>query len=363
MTMHMADGSIAYVELYVTDAGLALDYFTRAFAFSALARADHPDRHSVLLASGSTRLVLTEPHGDGQVAEWLCAHGEGVHDIALYRSDLDYVIKRAQRAQLRVVPPRFDPTTETMHARVGGFGEVWHTLLQFRPPSDLPPGFNWQPLPLRSTPPDMPPILKSIDHIAICVPPAALDPTVAAYQLTFDMRIIDNQRVEVGGTATNSHVLRDRAGLTFVMLEPDPAEAAGQIDQFLTMNRAAGVQHLAFLTDDIIAAVRAYGARGVGFAPPPPAAYYEVLAERVADAPELAEVLADMRETGVLLDRDDDGALYQIFTTSPYERDTLFYELVERRGNEGFGTNNIVALFKAREADLLARSAPVSTAY
>src|SRR5262249_19334938 len=134
--------------------------------------------------------------------------------------------------------------------------------------------------------------------------------------------------------------------------------APGQVGQFLTMNRAAGVQHLAFLTNDIVAAVRQYSSRGVDFVPAPPAAYYQAVAERVVDVPELGGNLADLTETGVLVDRDVDGALYQIFTISPHERDTLFYELVERRGNKGFGTNNAGALVEAHQADLLARSAP-----
>ena len=209
-----------------------------------------------------------------------------------------------------------------------------------------------------TTPQPTPPALKRIDHIAICLPAGTLTSTVDAYQFVFDMGIIRAERTEVGDTATDSRVLRDATGLTFVMLEPDPTHAAGQIDQFLTMNRAPGVQHLAFLTDDIVAAVREYRARGVDFAPAPPAAYYRALAERVADAPELGANLADLKETGVLLDRDEDGALYQIFTTSTCERNTLFYEVVERRGSKGFGTNNIVALFEARAAELLAHSAP-----
>jgi 4-hydroxymandelate synthase len=356
MIRNSPDGAIAYVELYVTDAASALDYFTGAFAFTAVAYAEQLDRRSMLLASGSARIIVTEPRGAGAVAEWLAVHGDGACNIALYRCDLDRVTERARQAGVPVLPPCIDKATGARHAHVGGVGAVWHTLLQIQPDIDLPPGFNWQRV--RSIPQSAPPMLRQIDHIAICLPSGTLQSTVAAYQSIFDMQIIRTERTEVGDTATNSQVLRDATGLTFVMLEPDRAMAPGQIDQFLTMNRSAGVQHLAFLTDDVVSAVRQYGSRGVDFVPAPPATYYQGVAERVADAPELGGNLPDLEETGVLLDRDADGALYQIFTTSPHERDTLFYELVERRGNKGFGTNNIVALFEAREADLLARSAP-----
>jgi 4-hydroxymandelate synthase len=356
MMMNSHNSPIAYVELYVTDGSSMVDYFTRAFAFTALAHAEHLDRRSVLLGSGSARLIVTEPRGAGAVAEWLAVHGDGVCNIALYRADLDRVTERARQARVPVLPPSLDTVSGTAHAHVGGFGAVWHTLLQNQADSGLPPGFDWQPVRTSSQP--APPALKLIDHIAICLPAGTLESTVANYQSVFDMQIIHSERTELGDTATDSHVLRDATGLTFVMLEPDATRAAGQIDQFLEMNRAAGVQHLAFLTDDIVGAVRGYSARGVGFASTPPATYYQTLAERVADVPELRRNLAELRATGVLLDRDDDGAFYQIFTTSPHERDTLFYELVERRGSKGFGTNNIVALFEAREADLLARSVP-----
>jgi 4-hydroxymandelate synthase len=335
--------TVAYVELYVADAVRALEYLTGAFAFTARALAEHPDRYCVLLASGSARLIVTEPRGGGEVADWLAVHGDGVRDVALYRPDVDGVTERARQARLPVLRgPRLDGATGTRFARIGGFGSVRHTLVGVRPDAVLPPGFDWQLL--RTTPEPAPPALDLIDHLGVCLPAGALEPTAATYRFVFGMPIIRSKRVEVGDSGMNSRVLRDRAGLTYVMAEPDPAHARGHIDQFLASHGAAGVQHIAFLTDDIVAAVRGYGARGVGFVDPPPAAYYRALAQRVADAPELRRRLADLRATGVLADRDTDGALYQIFTTCPHERETLFYELVERRGSTGFGANNITEL-------------------
>jgi 4-hydroxyphenylpyruvate dioxygenase-like putative hemolysin len=121
MSMKFSDGSIAYVELYVADAVPALETFTGAFAFTARALAEHPDRYSVLLSRGSARLIVTEPRGGGAVAEWLAAHGDGVRDIALYRPDVGRVT-------------------------VDGVGAVQHTLLQTQADPHLPPGFCWQPL-------------------------------------------------------------------------------------------------------------------------------------------------------------------------------------------------------------------------
>jgi 4-hydroxymandelate synthase len=350
MTTNFPGGPIAYVELYVRDAVRALEFFAGAFAFTALALAELPDRYCVLLASGSVRVIITEPRGGSVVADWLGAHGDGVRDVALYRSDLGDVTERARQAGLPVLVSSGDDA-----ATIGGFGSVQHTLLRNQNDAALPPGFEWQPL--RSTTPEQGlPVLDLIDHLAVCLPAGTLEPTVATYQFVFDMQILSSERVLIGDTAMNSHVLRDDAGLTYVMVESDIAHGPGLVDQFLDTHHGAGVQHLAFRTDDIVAAVREYTARGVGFVPAPPATYYQALAQRVVDVPELRSKLADLEDTGVLLDRDRDGVLYQIFTTSPHEREALCYELLERQGSIGFCTNNMIAVSAAHESDLIGRS-------
>jgi 4-hydroxymandelate synthase len=318
MTMVLPDSSVGYVELYVVDAVRALEYFTGALTFTARALAEQPDRYSVLLASGSARLIVTEPRGGGAVADWLAVHGDGVRDIALYRPDLDGVIERARQAGLPVMlGPRRNGATGTRHARVGGVGSLCHRLLGVESNGDLPPGFDWQPLrTIADTIAEpAPPTLESIDHIAICLSAGTLDATVTTYQSVFAMRIIHSERVEMGNAAMNSVVLRDAAGLTFVMSEPDPAYL--QADQFLALHRTAGVQRVAFRSDDLIAAVRGFRARGAEFA-----------------------------QTGALAGRDHDGVLHQIFTSYPHERDALYYALVERRGSRG--TNDVTTSRCAR---------------
>ena len=303
--MDFFDGSVGYVELYVADAVRALEYFTGAFAFTARGLAEQPDRYSVLLASGSARLIVTEPRCGGAVADWLDAHGDGVRDIALYRPDLDGVIERARQAGLPVVlSPEPNAANGIRHARVGGVGSLRHTLLGARSNGDRPPGFDWQPLRAIASVELAPPDLESIDHVAICLPAGTLDETAAIYQSVFDMQIIDSARVEMGDAAMNSHVLRDATGLTLVMSEPDPAHP--QEGQFLATHRSAGVQQVAFLTDDLVAAVRAYRARGVECVGTPP-----------------------------VMGRDYDGPLYQTFTSYPHERDAVFYALIERHGCTG----------------------------
>jgi 4-hydroxymandelate synthase len=144
----------------------------------------------------------------------------------------------------------------------------------------------------------------------------------------------------------DSVVVRSSSGgITFTVLEQDLTRSAGQVEAFLARNGGPGVQHLAFLVDDIISAVYQFRGRGIKFLRTP-GSYYDMLAERL---PGIHQEIANLRAADVLADRDEWGYLLQLFTRSPYKRNTLFYELVQRRGARGFGSANIRALYEAVE--------------
>lgn len=138
-------------------------------------------------------------------------------------------------------------------------------------------------------------------------------------------------------------------GITFTLVAPDPAKNPGQLNEFLARNGGPGVQHLAFAVDHIISAVGELKGRGVEFLSVPPA-YYDKLAERL---PDLSAEIGDLRASSVLADRDEWGYLLQLFTRSPHERNTLFYEFIQREGSHGFGSANIRALYEAVERNRL----------
>lgn len=152
--------------------------------------------------------------------------------------------------------------------------------------------------------------------------------------------ILDGERM--AGVVHSDHGRKE-------LFEPDPSRQPGQIGAFLDRNSGLGVQHLAFGVDDIIAAVSEYRKRGITFLKTP-ASYYDLLADRL---PGVREEIAQLRAADVLADRDEWGYLLQLFTRSPYQRNTLFYELIQRRGAQGFGAN-IRALYEAVERDRLA---------
>lgn len=340
---------IAYAEMYVVDGLATTDYFTKAFGFRQVATADQDGSRSVLLHNGGVPLVITTPtRRDGPVAEWLARHGDGVADIAAYAdlADLHRFVDRAHTAGLRTIELLAEGPA--VRIRTTGAGTLRHTMID---PGEaipsLPPGFDWTTEP-HIAPANPALCLTGIDHIAICLPTGDLGPTADTYQQAFGMDLISSDEITVGPTGMRSHVLRG-GGLTIVMAEPDPYRQPGQVNRFLALHRGPGVQHLAFGTGDIVAAVRAMSPRGARFLPTP-SAYYANLAERMADDPAVMACLEDLHQTGVLADRDEFGNLYQIFATSPFERGTVFVELIQRDGAHSFGDNNVKALFRAREA-------------
>jgi 4-hydroxymandelate synthase len=171
-------------------------------------------------------------------------------------------------------------------------------------------------------------------------------PTVEFCERVLGLRPIFGDFIEVGAQAMDSVVVQSESGdVTFTLLEPCTDREPGQIDAFLAAHEGPGVQHLALRTDDIAAAVRSLGARGVEFLTTP-AAYYDELDRRLGPT---GFQTAELRELHVLVDQDHGGRLFQIFSRSAHPRRTFFFELIERRGASTFGTANIKALYEAVE--------------
>jgi 4-hydroxymandelate synthase len=180
------------------------------------------------------------------------------------------------------------------------------------------------------------------------VPAGELNKTVRHYQEVFGFKQIFEERIIVGSQAMDSKVVQSRSGkVTFTIIEPDITCDPGQIDMFVESHGGAGIQHVAFLTDDITAAVGTIAERGVRFLNTPPS-YYDALTARLGP---IGVPMDALRELNILADRDHWGVMLQIFTESWHPRRTLFYELIDRRGARTFGSNNIQALYEAVERE------------
>jgi 4-hydroxymandelate synthase len=233
-------------------------------------------------------------------------------------------------------------------AEVGGFGDVVYRLVERHGTADQfqPRAIQMEPGAAAGADEDL---LRSIDHAAVCVPAGELDSTVAFHEQVFGFTVIFQEYIEVGDQGLMSKVVQSPSGgVTFTILQPDLSRQAGQIDDFLAWHDGAGVQHIAFLTTDIVHAVRTFAGRGVGFAVTP-SSYYDALAARLG-ATDIA--LEALRPLGILVDRDHWGQMYQIFAKSTHIRRTYFLELIDRHGARTFGTSNIPALYAAKEREL-----------
>jgi 4-hydroxymandelate synthase len=335
----MGARDIEYIEFCVYDKAAAVDYFVHSVGFALVAESSGHGTDSALLRQGSAQLMIT---AGPAVGEFLERHGDGVADIALTCEAVDAMLAAGAAAGFSALDPVFG------NPALPGFGDVRHTLLPAAPAGRRrpPPGRDWAGPP--SAPGRPAEHIRRLDHVAVCLPAGTLAACAATYQQVFGLSEYSGEYTELGDQAMNSIVVRSPSfGVTLTLLEQDATRSAGQIAAFIDRNGGAGVQHLAFEVDDIIAAVREFRGAGVDFLSTP-ATYYEMLADRI---PELRAEIADLCASYVLADRDEWGYLLQLFTDSPYERKTLFYELIQRRGARGFGSKNIRALYEAVERD------------
>jgi 4-hydroxymandelate synthase len=338
----MAALDIEYIELYVSDMVPAIDYFLSSLGFRRVTECADYDRDSVLLRQGSMQLVITAGRA---TSEFLDAHGDGIADIAFTCDDVAGTVDAAVAAGA----PMID--SESGNPVVAGFGGVRHTLLPVsqEPGARLPAGRTWTSVPSAPVSPEG--RIRLLDHVAVCVEAGTLEGYADIYEDGFGLSRYSSEYTEIGDQAMDSIVVRSSSGgITFTLLAQDSTKHAGQIDAFLDRNSGPGVQHLAFEVDDIIPAVHKFRNQGVDFLSTP-GTYYDMLLERF---PEMRAEIADLRAAHVLADRDEWGYLLQLFTRSPYERNTLFYELIQRRGARGFGSANIRALYEAVERDRMA---------
>jgi 4-hydroxymandelate synthase len=337
----MAVRDIAHVELYTHDSQSSVNYFTAAMGFTKAAEyADH-DRSCVLLRQGEVRLVVTSGPATSRFLE---QHGDGIADIALTCDDV--AATRTAALAAGALPASAMPG----QVAVSGFGGVRHTLLP-HPGADGEPPVDraWTAVANLSSPVDG--RIGVLDHLAICLEGGSLSERANFYGSAFGLARYSSEYVDTGGQGMDSIVVRSESGkVTFTLVAPDVKKSPGQLDAFLDRNSGAGVQHLAFGVDEIIEATREFRAKGVEFLSTP-GTYYDMLQERF---PGLSDEIADLRAEHVLADRDEWGYLLQLFSRSPYERNTLFFELIQRRGSRGFGSANIRALYEAVERDRLA---------
>jgi len=291
---------------------------------------------------GDIRLVLDQPPADrGPGAAWVREHGDGVADIALRVADAGRAFREAvSRGATPLAAPVVHDHVVT--ATIAGFGDVAHTFVERRRDGD--PRVLPALAPVSTPTPDTRSGLVTVDHLAVCVPAGDMDRVAEFYQDTLDFETTFHERIAIGNQALRTRAVRSRSGaVTFTLIEPDTACEPGQIDTFLRDHGGAGVQHIALGTGNIVETVTRLGLDGVRFLSTPPA-YYGSLPGRLTPVRHRVE---ELEQLDILVDVDHDGQLFQIFTESVHARNTLFLEIIERRGAQTFGGGNVTALYES----------------
>jgi 4-hydroxymandelate synthase len=347
---------IDHIELYVGDAIAAARSLRTAYDFRVYGHGGPdtglPGQRSVLLGQGGIRILLTSgSHKDHPASQFVAKHGDGVA-VTAFRTDgaATAYTDAVAAGGSGIRPPRTWENDEAcvVTAEVAGFGDVVYRFVE-RSGSDAqfqPGAITMEPGAAAGAADDL---LRIIDHAAVCVPADELESTVAFHEQVFGFTVTFQEYIEIGDQGVMSKVVQSPSGgVTFTILQPDLSRQAGQIDDFLAWHDGAGVQHIAFLTEDIVQAVRTFTGRGVEFAVTPPS-YYDMLPARLGATDIAVEA---MRPLGILADRDHWGQMYQIFAKSTHIRRTYFLELIDRHGARTFGTSNIPALYAAKEREL-----------
>jgi len=345
-----------YVELYVGNAKQSAHFYKTAFGFQSEAYAGLEtgikDRVSYVLKQDKIRLVLTTPIIEGgPINEHINKHGDGVKVVALWVEDAteawEETTKRGARSFMKPTAEE-DDFGKVIRSGIHTYGETVHIFVERKAyDGAFLPGYkkwesHYNPAPTG---------LKFIDHIVGNVDWNEMNTWCEFYAKVMGFAQIisfDDKDISTDYTALMSKVMSNGNGrIKFPINEPAEGKKKSQIEEYIDFYNGPGVQHIAVATDDIVVTVSAMRDRGVEFLYVPDN-YYDDLLERVGNIDEDVEIL---KQQGILIDRDDEGYLLQLFTKPVVDRPTMFFEIIQRKGAQSFGKGNFKALFEAIERE------------
>jgi 4-hydroxyphenylpyruvate dioxygenase len=345
-----------YIEFYVGNARQAAHYYQTTFGYRLIGYSGPEtgvrDRASYLLQQNKIRLMLTGAMGShGPIADHVHLHGDGIHDIALWVDDTrDAFEKAVARGAEAAYAPRVlkDEAGEVVMAGIRTYGDTIHSLVERR---NYRGAFRPDFQSVEDTLGIEPVGVRHVDHCVGNVELGRMDQWIGFYERVMGFRNLisfDDKDISTEYSSLMSKVVANgNERIKFPINEPAAGRRKSQIDEYLDYYGGPGAQHLALATDDIVRTVSLLKARGLEFLTVPES-YYETLLDRVGP---IDEDLGELRQLGILVDRDDEGYLLQIFTKPVTDRPTLFYEIIQRKGSDSFGKGNFKALFEAIERE------------
>ncbi len=345
-----------YVEFYVGNAKQAAHYYKTAFGFQSLAYAGPEtgvkDKASYVIRQNKLTFVLTTPvRANNGIADHIYRHGDGVKVIALKVDDATSAWEETtKRGAKSYMEPKIvkDDSGEIVMSGIHIYGETVHVFIERKNYSGVfMPGYReWK---TDYNPTDTG--LLYVDHCVGNVGWNQMNPWVKFYQEVMGFRNIltfDDKDISTEYSALMSKVMSNGNGFVkFPINEPAEGKKKSQVEEYLDFYDGEGVQHVAIATNNIIETVSELQKRGVEFLKIP-ASYYADVLDRVGH---IDEDLKPLKELGILIDRDDEGYLLQIFSKPVQDRPTLFFEIIQRKGAKSFGKGNFKALFEAIERE------------
>lgn len=329
---------IAYVELYVSNLFWAKSFFVNALKFKHLATRKENNLTSFLLKQSQIHLILTSPlcH-ESEIASHLNLHGDSAKKISFRVNDVSACFDAAIRegAKPLLVPQQ---KNSVFTASVEVFNGIEHEFLEINGDNRIP-GFDYE------EPLEQNPLLLNIDHIALCHPANTIEKWVQFYSKAFAFSENTNEDIYSEESGMHIIIMKSPNGKVNLPLV-EPSSAKSPLTTYLDFNHGAGIHHIAFGTKDIIDAVKVYEQHAGELRKAMPE-YYE---DALQSYPHLGEKINRIAPYGIMLEQDEKGILFQIFTKPVVTRPTLFLEFIERDVCEGFGTVNIKALYASLES-------------
>lgn len=345
-----------HIELYVGNAKQASLYYQHCFGFELIAYAGPEtgvkDKVSYVLKQNKIRFVLTTSlQPDSEISRHVAQHGDGVKVLALWVDDAMYSFKETTKrgADVAIKPQTFkDENGEVVMASIKTYGETIHTFVERKNyKGTFLPGY----VPVKSAFKPEPIGLLHVDHCVGNVELGKMDHWVGFYEKVMGFELLvtfDDSDISTEYSALMSKVVSNGNGyIKFPINEPAEGKKKSQIDEYLDFYKGPGVQHIAIATEDILHTVSELRKRGVEFLYVPEN-YYEGISERVGT---INEDVTALKKQNILIDRDEEGYLLQIFTKPIQDRPTVFFEIIERNGARSFGKGNFKALFESIERE------------